>query len=54
MVGQQYFIIRGASQRFPEIVSGSAKTGHNHASLNLQYNALKILGPYLRIDEKIL
>ena len=25
-------------------VTGSVKTGHNHTSLNLQYNALNVLG----------
>ena len=34
-------------------VTGSAKTGHNRTSLNLQYKALNTLGAYLRIIEKI-
>ena len=33
-------------------VTGSAKTGHNRTSLNLQYKALKTLGAYWRIIEK--
>ena len=35
------------------IVTGSAKTGHNRTSLNLQYKALNTLGTYLRIVKKI-
>ena len=34
------------------IVTGSAKTGHNRTSLNLQYKALNTLGAYLRIVKK--
>ena len=33
-------------------VTGSAKTGHNRTSLNLQYKALNTLGAYLRIVKK--
>ena len=33
-------------------VTGSAKIGHNHTSLNLQYKALNTFGAYLRITEK--
>jgi len=34
-------------------VTGSAETGHNRTSLNLQYKALNTLGKYLRIIKKI-
>ena len=34
-------------------VTGSAKTGHNHTSLNLQYEVSKTLGAYWYIVEKI-
>jgi len=33
-------------------VTGSAKTGHNRTSLNLQYKALNTLGTYLCIVKK--
>ena len=33
-------------------VTGSAKTGHNRTSLNMQYKALNTLGAYLRIVKK--
>jgi len=35
-------------------VTGSAKTGHNRTSLNLQYKALNTWGACLHIIEKIL
>ena len=34
-------------------VTKSAKTGHNHTSLNLQYEVSKTLGAYWYIVEKI-
>ena len=33
-------------------MTGSAKTGHNLTSLNLQYKALNTVGAYLHIVEK--
>ena len=35
---------------FYVFVTGSAKTGHNRTSLNLQHKALNTLGAYLRIE----
>jgi len=37
---------------FLSYVTGSAKTGHNYTSLNLQYKALNTLGTYLHIIKK--
>ena len=34
-------------------MTGSAKTGHNHTSLNLQYKTLNTLGACLRINPKL-
>ena len=37
----------------PIYVTGSAKTGHNRTSLNLQYKALNTIGKIIRIIKKI-